>query len=189
MPSTIGHLLGGVAAAWTVDLVPGDRTWRTAAVEAPWYRRVGGGLTIACATIAAAPDLDVVWRWHRAPTHSVVAIAVAACAGAIVAARTRRPMARVALMFAAALASHLLLDWLGVDNRPPRGIQMFWPFSDRWFISDLDVFPGTARERPWTPQAMRINLIAVAQEVAIMLPLAVALWVTRAKAFARDKAR
>ena len=69
MPSPIGHALAGVAAAWTVDLIPGDRAWRTAPASASWYRRAGDGLTLRCAALGAAPDLDLVVR-HASHRHA-----------------------------------------------------------------------------------------------------------------------
>jgi len=87
-------------------------------------------------------------------------------------------------MCAAAYATHLLLDWLGVDNYPPRGIQALWPFSDAWFISDLDVFRQTARRQLATAAVIRLNVLAIAQETAILLPIVAALWLVRVKALA-----
>ena len=52
-----------------------------------------------------------------------------------------------------------------------------WPFSGRWFISDLDLFRQTARQQFLTAPIIRQNLIAVAQEIAILLPvLALIYW-------------
>jgi membrane-bound metal-dependent hydrolase YbcI (DUF457 family) len=34
-----------------------------------------------------------------------------------------------------AWTSHVLMDWLDADANPPYGIQLFWPFSDRWYFS------------------------------------------------------
>ena len=40
-----------------------------------------------------------------------------------------------------ACAAHLLLDWLGDRTRLSAvGIQVLWPFSDRWFISGWNSF-------------------------------------------------
>ena len=64
--------------------------------------------------------------------------------------RTRRPIARVAAMCAAAYGSHLLLDWLGADRYPPLGLQMLWPISKAWYISGVDLFRQTARQRIFT---------------------------------------
>jgi hypothetical protein len=59
-----------------------------------------------------------------------------------------------------------------------------WPFSDAWFISDLDVFRQTARRQLTTAWVLQLNLLAIAQETAILLPILVALWLVRVKALA-----
>ena len=186
MPTPIGHAMAGVAAAWIADLVPGDRAGRTAPPSASWYRRAGSGLTLACACLATLPDIDLVWlpwfpRQHRTITHSIGAVIVVGVVAAIVrkvsdttwgtALHTggrRVRHIRVALMCAAAYATHLLLDWLGVDNYPPYGLQALWPFSDAWFISGLDIFRQTARRQLTTPAVIHLNLFAIAQETAIL---------------------
>jgi membrane-bound metal-dependent hydrolase YbcI (DUF457 family) len=150
-----------------------------------WYRRAGGGLTLTCAVLAAAPDLDLAFTVHRTVTHSVGAVvAVGLCAAAI-SARLGRPIARTALTCAVAYGSHLLLDWLGVDRYPPIGIQALWPLNHEWYISGLDIFRQTARQRIFTRPIMLVNAKAVAQEIAILAPMAVALWLVRVKALAR----
>ena len=53
MASPIGHALAGVAVAWGVDLLPGNRAWRIAPPSASGYERAGKGLTLACAVLAA----------------------------------------------------------------------------------------------------------------------------------------
>ena len=60
----------------------------------------------------------------------------------------------VGLACGLAWSSHILLDWLGADANPPYGVQAFWPFSDTWFISGVDVFPGTERRNPLSASAM-----------------------------------
>src|SRR5258707_13417844 len=181
MPSPIGHALAGIAVAWSADLIPGDRAWRTAAEGAPWYRRAGDGLTLLCAGLAAAPDLDLAFAAHRTMTHSFAAAAVVGLAAAVLAAGGRRPVARVALMCAAAYGSHLLLDWLGTGNYPPRGIQLMWPFHREWYISDLDIFPQTARLRIFTHGPMMTHMRAPVRELAILGPIVAALSLVRVK--------
>jgi membrane-bound metal-dependent hydrolase YbcI (DUF457 family) len=176
MPSPIGHALAGIAAAWAADLVPGDRAWRTAPPSSTWYRRAGGGLTLACAALGAAPDLDLAFVEHRTVTHSLFAAVCVGLLGAGVAAAARRPIARTAWICAAAYGSHLLLDWLGADYYPPRGIQLLWPIGHGWYISGLDVFRQTARLRVFTRGPMLTNLRAIAQELAILLPLLALMW-------------
>jgi len=189
MPTPIGHALAGVAAAWAADLVPGDRAWRTASRFASWYERAGNGLTLGCACLAVAPDIDLVLlpfnsEGHRTVTHSVGAVLFVGLFAAAMAVRARRPVARVALMCAVAYATHLLIDWLGADNFPPRGLQLLWPFSHAWYISDWDAFRQTARRQITSGAIIRLNLLAIAQEIAILLPIVVALWSVRVKALA-----
>jgi len=110
-------------------------------------------------------------------THSLFAMLLVFMIAAAVTGQVTRW--RTATLCAAAYGSHLLLDWLGADNMPPRGIQLFWPISGRWFISNLDIFRETARQHFLTPAIIRQNAIAVAQEIAIMAPIVALLWWAR----------
>src|SRR6476620_812452 len=136
MPSPLGHALAGLAAAWGSDLVPGRRTPRTAPANASFFSRAGGWLTIACVGLAVLPDLDLASRAHRAFSHSVGAvIVVTISAAAVTVWVTRRTghqtslgspglsIVRVAIMCGLAYATHVLLDWLAVDQRAPLGLQ------------------------------------------------------------------
>ncbi|MCU1385536.1 MAG: hypothetical protein JWL71_4233 [Acidobacteria bacterium] len=181
MPSPIGHALAGVAVAWTADLIPGHRARRTGPepCAGSWYQRGGGHLTVVCAALAAAPDLDLALMAHRTATHSIGAVLIVALCAAALAAAGRQPIARVTLMCAAAYGSHLLLDWLGADYYPPRGLQLLWPFSREWYISGLDLFRQTARLRIFTRGPMRTNVRAILQELAILVPVLALLWTAR----------
>jgi inner membrane protein len=184
VPSPVGHALAGVAAAWTVDLLPGRRAWRTAQADTSWYRRAGDGLTLACAALGALPDADLFFRGHRTYSHSVGAVILLALLSAAAAAAARQPVARVGLMCAAAYTTHLLLDWMGVDTSPPYGIQAFWPFTDTWYISGWDLFLPTERRQIFSLEAIHTNALAVAKEVAILTPVLVGIWLVRVKALA-----
>jgi membrane-bound metal-dependent hydrolase YbcI (DUF457 family) len=184
MPSPIGHALAGLAVAWAADLVPGNRAWRAAPQGASWFRRAGNGLTLACVGLAAAPDLDHLFVAHRTITHSIGAVTAVGLVAAAFAANAHRPIARIAAMCAAAYSTHLLLDWLGVDMYPPRGLQIAWPFSREWFISGLDVFRQTARQELLTPPIILKNFLAIVQEIAMLGPVVLALWLVRVKALA-----
>jgi len=188
MPSPIGHAIAGVAVAWAADLIPGNRTGRTAPPSASWYQRAGNGLTIACGVLAAAPDLDLLFPGypHRSITHSVTAVAAVAIVAAAVAAMKGRPAVRVASMCAVAVATHLLLDWMAVDREfAPFGVQLLWPFSDRWFISRWDLFPGTERHDIFSAAAILKNAQSAATELILIAPFAVVFWLVRVKALAR----
>jgi membrane-bound metal-dependent hydrolase YbcI (DUF457 family) len=176
MPSPIGHLLAGVAAAWAVDLIPGDRVFRAAPAGASWWERAGGGLTAACAALAAAPDLDLVAGIHRMATHSVTAALLVAVAAGLIARGRGRPALRVGLMCGAAYATHLLLDLVAVDQTPPKGIELLWPFSHRWVITNWQVFLPTERRNLLSAYAVLRNVRAGVRELAIMTPVLIALW-------------
>jgi inner membrane protein len=190
MPSPIGHALAGVAVAWSAEQLPGS-----AGLKRPFAL----GVTLSCAAIAVLPDADLLYLpIHRTVTHSIgatilVTILAIAVTGKVTRLSTLRraqvpgrgsthPGAHVAwglvLMCAAAHSSHLLLDWLGADPSAPFGIQALWPFSHRWFISGLDLFPPTERRHVLSAASIAINLRAAGREIAIMGPivLALALW-------------
>jgi len=184
MPSPIGHALAGLAAAWAADMVPGNRAWRTAPASASWFERAGNGLSLACVGLGMAADLDLGWITHRTVTHSIGAVAFAGIFAAALAANAHRPIARVTLMCAAAYATHLLLDWLAVDLSEPRGIQALWPFRYEWFISGADLFQQTERRHLLSAATMVKNARAILQEVVILGPVVVGLWLVRVKALA-----
>jgi inner membrane protein len=163
MPSPIGHALAGIAVCWTVD------------------PRAGRRLTLAAAGLGALADIDLVLPvQHRTVTHSLGAvIAVTMIAALVTPQVTRRSRGRVVLVCAAAYASHLLLDWLGVDRYLPYGLTLLWPFSDRFYISGWDLFRQTARLHLFTWSSTLINLQAIAQELALLGPIVLALWLAR----------
>jgi membrane-bound metal-dependent hydrolase YbcI (DUF457 family) len=135
--------------------------------------------------LAAAPDLDLLFDGaHRTITHSLVSVVIVAAIAGLVAWRARLPIGRSTFMCAAAWATHILLDWASADQSTPRGIQMLWPFDDRWFISGWDIFVGAERRQVFSAATMKRNLRAIAQEVAILAPVVVVLWSVRVKALA-----
>ena len=164
MPSPIGHALAGVAIAWGADLVDGHRS--------------SPRLVAVCVGLAMLPDADLlIPGTHRMATHSLAA----AVTIFIVASVVTGQVTRKSVICSLAYASHLLLDWLGADTSPPRGLQFLWPFSDRWMISDWDIFRQTARRHFLTGPIIWQNTIAVAQEIAILLPIVLVLWLVRVK--------
>lgn len=95
-----------------------------------------------------APDLDLLsyaggagayFHFHYAVLHSIlggaalaVAIAVAFWLASRGAQHHRLRFARVLLLCLIGASVHVLLDCLGAD-----GVQLFWPFQERWFSLDL----------------------------------------------------
>jgi membrane-bound metal-dependent hydrolase YbcI (DUF457 family) len=185
MPSPIGHALGGVAAAWSAERIP---------VGEP-AGPISTKLTLVCAVLAAAPDLDLlVPGLHRTVTHSVGAIIFTTIITAGVTGRVTRKsgwrtgperkfgnVLRIAAICGAAYASHILLDWLATDSNPPSGIQALWPFSHQWFIASWTIFPMTERTNALSWRAFVINARALGVEVLILGPLVLALGWARSR--------
>ena len=68
---------------------------------------------------------------------------------------------------------------------PPYGIQALWPFSDAWYISPWIVFRQIERARLLSAATLRLNALAVAQEIAVLAPILIVIWLVRVKALAR----
>ena len=147
MPSPIGHALGGICAGWHAG---GRQNLRDAGI---------------LAAVAIAPDLDLFLGDHRAISHSIGA---AVAAGLVALIATRQP--RWAVAIALAWGSHVLLDWLSNDTRPPIGVMALWPFDDRYYKAAFEIFPPVSRRyeqsRFWI-----YNLRAAVTELLLLLPL------------------
>jgi membrane-bound metal-dependent hydrolase YbcI (DUF457 family) len=152
MPSPVGHALGGIAAGWA--LIPRDAR-----------RRDPVRAAAVVAAFAVAPDLDLLVHAHRGPAHSLGAALLAGLTAAVVAHNPRWGIAA-----AAAWSSHVLLDWLGTDTRPPFGLMALWPVSRAYFDSALHLFPAISR-RYWLAEFWFYNVKALAVELCVMVPV------------------
>ncbi len=167
MPSPIAHGLAGALFGWTVAPAPKDDR-RGAA------RRLA---TYAAAGMAA--DLDLLVGAHSGPTHGIgAALIVGAVAWVILRRIGARQSGSLACATTIAYASHTLLDWLGTDSSPPIGIMALWPFSRQYFESPWHIFMAISR-RYWLPEFWAFNALALARELAILLPFAALVLVAR----------
>jgi hypothetical protein len=66
----------------------------------------------------------------------------------------------------------------------PRGIQAFWPLSSTFYVSDWNLFRQTERRRFLSLPTLETNFLAGLQELAILVPIAAAIWLVRIKALA-----
>jgi len=147
------------------------------------YRLAGAGLAAGVAAAGAAPDLDLLWGRHSAETHSIGAAALTALAAWIWLrwrrSRHARPTIALAAMFAMAVGSHALLDWLGTDTSAPIGIMALWPFSGAYYESDAHVFMAVSR-RYCLEEFWSYNARVLARELLILgLPALAAEWLIR----------
>lgn len=161
MPTPIGHALAGLAVA---GAAPGAK--------------LSGRHAAILAFCAAAPDLDLLLRLldgvnhHRGPSHSLGA-AVLVLAATWLMRRAGVDLPAAPLM-GVAWASHVALDYLGLDTSPPFGEMALWPLSDAFYISPVPVFFDIPRS--FSAAAIQHNLLAVAIEVVVLGPVA---WLCR----------
>lgn len=126
MPTSIAHAVGGYAAA-----------------EAGGVRVDGRILPtiLLAAVVANLPDLDfavglVTGRpntAHRTITHSIPFALLVSAALGVALTRIGWSFRYGALACLALYGSHLALDLVAPDGRPPRGIPLLWPFSAQHF--------------------------------------------------------
>ncbi len=139
MPSPVAHSLAGAALylAWSPARRPLAH-WRTA---------------LLCVAGASAADLDFVaglavgdWnRFHQGASHS---LAVALALGFVLAWLPLRSLGgwgRRWALFTALAVSHLALDLVTRDAKPPYGIPLLWPFSSLYVDTFFDLFPNMQR--------------------------------------------
>lgn len=158
MPSPIGHALAGIAAGSII--APSRPGWRSVGVRAGIY-----------GVVAASPDLDLLFNAHSGPTHGLgAALIVAVAVWSFMRWRAWEEAGRTASAAGAAYASHTLLDWLGTDTSPPIGIMALWPFSRAYYESHLHLFLAISR-RYWLPEFWTYNLLALARELLILVPI------------------
>ena len=162
MPTPAGHAVAGLAI---VGLVA--RSQPIAASQI--------GVLIGCAT---APDLDLILRLvdganhHRGPTHSFTAAVIALVVGLVLG--HLRFDVPPAWAMGAAWATHVVLDFFGLDTTPPLGEMALWPFSAAFFTSSVPVFYDVPRSFEYW--AIVHNLKAVAIELVVLGPIAWVCW-------------
>jgi membrane-bound metal-dependent hydrolase YbcI (DUF457 family) len=172
MASPIGHSLAGIALGRAFDRSSG---------------RGDKSLIIGCVALALAPDLDFLpgilqgqpVAYHQGPSHSLF-VGLALSLGATLLIRPdRRQLLSTWLLLFAAFASHLAIDSVGPDGRPPIGMPLLWPLSDSTWLAPVTLLPGvhhyvpgTEGVREWLAMVFGwINVRAILVELLLMGPL------------------
>ena len=157
MATPVGHALAGVAIGLALR-----------------GGRASLALAVGGAAAALSPDLDFVpgllagdpSRFHHALTHSLGAAMMVAALAALIA---RHERGRWSLVVGTAYLSHLLLDYLTVDDSPPNGIPALWPLGDAVFLSPIALLPPVLHS---DGNAISLHNVLVAlRELALLGPL------------------
>jgi membrane-bound metal-dependent hydrolase YbcI (DUF457 family) len=173
MPTPVAHSLAGLA----IGFVSQRR------------KRPDRNLVILAIASACLADFDFAIsfmtgvNYHHYFTHSLgftVLFSLAVYAAARVAGRAQPGFDT--LVLGVSYLSHVLLDLVSEDTAAPYGLELLWPFSDRFFVSPVLLFDDI-----WRGTLAKLlglhNWIAVGREALIVGPPAalLVLWSLRAR--------
>lgn len=179
MPSPVGHSLFGLIlyVLWCKNLIQ----WKVIL----W--------TLFCANL---PDIDFfiglafgnMNRFHQGYTHTLgFALIVGiigyvvnpALSGFAVSLRSRKGGALLTFL---AVYTHVILDSINHDSRPPIGVMLFWPFSDKYF-NPIQIFYAVPHSRIEDIVSSFFIRAAVREALLLSVPLLLLiLWKRRGRA-------
>jgi inner membrane protein len=171
MATPIGHTLAGYVTYKLSKVSQNDQSLH---------------LLLLSIVMANFPDLDFLpgflagspALYHQGITHSMGIGLLISLAAAGVFRVTGWPFMPVFVLCFFSYLSHLIIDFLGPDGRSPYGVPLFWPITDRYFISPRPLFLGM-HHAPSTEASIAewlagikqpYNLLAIAVEVASLAP-------------------
>jgi len=144
------------------------------------------GMILLCIVMANAADLDFLPGilvgqpavYHQGITHSVGFALLASVGAAGIFCRRRKWFSAIWNVCFLSYLSHLILDLLAPDGRPPFGLPLLWPISGWHFISPVQVFLGvhradttSASTLEWVKSMIHLdNLGVLALEVVVLAP-------------------
>jgi len=169
MASPIGHALGGLLV-YTAGT--GKKLNRLALIGALLF--------------SVLPDIDFLFgfivgepnRYHHGFTHSIVFVALAGSLGAWLCSFKNFRMFRFYwIVFVLSGLSHLLFDIFTIDNNPPFGAPLLWPFSNHYYIIPVRLFTDMHRAADSSNFIKSLfnphNGMAVVREIYLVLPLVI----------------
>ena len=128
MASPVSHSLVGFALGLAIQPNQGRMSWA-------WL--------IFVTFAANAPDFDFLPgfavgdpnRFHQGGSHSFVSAVLFGLMCGLVAWMIRRPILLMGTTGGSLYLSHLVVDLLTRDRRPPMGLPLLWPVSQEYFVS------------------------------------------------------
>ena len=168
MPSPIGHSLAGLALFFFSV-----------------RRRLYNWKLLFIALFAAIlPDCDFLFgfvigqpnKYHHQFTHSVIFVIIAGLALALlIRERNRVLFLSNAILFSLMGILHLTLDSLCVDTSAPFGLQILWPFTEKFYIFYttplLDIQRSSESATFFSSMFSWHNFKAISLEIVIFAPL------------------
>lgn len=184
MPTPVGHSLAGLGLYFLFN-----RNYNIfKSPLASLYQRGVGGIWkgfLPYFIAALAADLDFVPglligeanRYHHGITHSMGASVLAALFFSILF-RIDNDFGKRTFIFLSLFLSHIFLDYFSMDTSLPYGVPLFWPISERYYLSEIPVFIDIQRGNIGLLFSLH-NWMAAIREVVIVGPFAVILFIYR----------
>jgi inner membrane protein len=134
---------------------------------------------------ATAADLDFIPglligeanRYHHGITHSMGASLIAAFIFSLLF-RLNHSFGKRTVIFSLLFLSHIFLDYFSMDTSFPYGVPLFWPLSERYYLSVIPVFIDIQRGNMGLLFSLH-NWMAAFREVLIVGPFAAILLIYR----------
>lgn len=174
MSAPTSHILAGVAyyAATTPSFAP-RRDWK---------------FLVGLSVLSILPDLDFLPVFfigfenannlHHTYSHTVLfAVIVSLVIGTLLWRLRGGLWTKRVGMIGIIMGSHLLIDYLTKDTRPPIGTKLLWPFSDALFNSPISIFQGVAKKNlasviSWyNVMSMSVDVVVVGTIIVAILLL------------------
>jgi len=131
MASPIGHSLCGYAIYSTIN------------------KKINWKELLGFIVVANLADIDFLFgfligepnKYHHQFTHSIfISLIIAAVVACYFKFRNRRQIRNIFITVFSLYSSHVIIDYFTRDTSPPYGEQLFWPFSNNYFISSISIF-------------------------------------------------
>ena len=179
MCTPLGHVLAGYAVL--------SRT-SVSTIPSRWM------MLFFVVLVANLPDIDFLFGWsvgnpnryHHLWTHSIVfAVLTGVVVGAVYTVFTHKNGFKIGVVAASIVGSHLVLDFFSKDTRVPSGMPLFWPISDKYYLSPVvlfqDVHKASSNEAFLGSLVCWHNLWTLLIELAILMPLAIWMYIKYGK--------
>lgn len=171
MPTPVGHSLAGLGFYFLFN-----RNYNV-------LRDLKGFTPFFIAALAA--DLDFIPgliigdanRYHHGITHSISASLIAAFVFSLIF-KMNGDLRKRFVIFSSLFLSHIFLDYFSIDTSLPYGVPLFWPLSERYYLSVIPVFIDIQRGNIGLLFSLH-NWMAALREALIIGPFAAILFIYR----------
>ncbi len=158
------------------------------ATRPTWVRHYGS-LILVVIVAGNLPDIDLIFGsfvcnpnlYHHLWTHSITFCIMGGLLGGLgYRLLTGKDGLSVGSIIFLVMLSHLILDFFARDTNTIKGIQLFWPFSERYYISPVSLFREVQKSSANSTFIQSLfcwhNVYTIFIEIAILSPILILLW-------------